>query len=44
MTSTSVLVTCAAGCTAIAANFGGANEIILDNSPGFLIKPGDRRR
>lgn len=40
---TSVLEACAAGCAVVATDVGGTNEIILDGSTGFLVKPGDRQ-
>jgi len=40
---TSVLEACAAGCAVVATDVGGTNEIVLDGSTGFLVKPGDRQ-
>lgn len=40
---TSVLEACAAGCAVVATDVGGTDEIILDGSTGFLVKPGDQR-
>ena len=40
---TSVLEACAAGCAVVATDVGGTDEIILDGSTGFLVKPGDKQ-
>jgi glycosyltransferase involved in cell wall biosynthesis len=40
---TSVLEACAAGCAVVATDVGGTNEIILDGSTGYLVKPGDQQ-
>jgi glycosyltransferase involved in cell wall biosynthesis len=40
---TSVLEACAAGCAVVATDVGGTDEIILDGSTGFLVKPGDQQ-
>ena len=40
---TSVLEACAAGCAVVATDVGGTDEIVLDGSTGFLVKPGDQQ-